>query len=279
MGSRIEGVLSCARYLQGGKCMRATERPGPDGHDERDAGQSDRSSRLLVYAIFLLIITMLSIILYGFLAGMLDPPAPRTRTEAVAAEMEAKTKAQPGNGKAWADYAEALYASGDKSGARDVLTRGRLSVTNKTIIELDNAELHLLLLDGNSAEVLKRSTAYVQTAIDLRAVEAATNKQKGIVVSYDRLDNDSLITLFTLRATAEANLGNFKDAIVDFDNALKLDPQAADLITLKGWAKLRSGRKADAAKDFKQALQFLPGDLSATNGLKATESTETSATK
>ena len=59
--------------------------------------------------------------------------------------------------------------------------------------------------------------------------------------------------------------------------ALQLDDKAADLVTLRGWAKLRAGDKKGAAKDFQNALKFLPGDASATNGLK--ESQSATATK
>jgi tetratricopeptide (TPR) repeat protein len=233
--------------------------------------------RLLTLAVFFTIVCILSLLVYALLAGVFMPPAPRTRAEAVLAEAKAAVGANPGNGKAWANYAEAMYATGDKSGAFAAITQANKQVKDTTILLVNNAELHLLLLDGQNAEVVKRSTKYVQKDIDLRAAVADKNITKGIAVPLDMQDNASTVDLFTLRGTAEGNLKKWKDAATDYGNALKIDPQAADVQILRGWASLYAGDMVAAKADFENALRFLPGDRSATDGLAAIKSGKTPA--
>lgn len=239
----------------------------------------DPVTRGIQYGIAFLIICVLTVVIYGVLTGLVNPPAPRTRPEAVATLMAASIKEHPGNGKAWADYAEALYASGDKAKAFETLAQARKRVKDKTINEVNTAEVHLLLLEGRDKDALARSTKYIQKAIDLRDEEYLANKKKGIVIPYDRQDNVSLINMFTLRATAESNLEDYKAAEVDYTNALKLEPQAADIMVMRGWVRLRGGNKTGAEEDFNNALQFLPNDPEATRGLRAARSAETTKSK
>lgn len=239
----------------------------------------DRLIGLLRFGILFIIVTILSLVLYGLLAGVFMPPAPRTRAEDVLARTAAEVKAKPKDGKAWADYAEALYATGSKDEAREVLKQARKNVKSRSIREVNNAEVHLLILDGKNAEALKLSTEYIQIDFAIRSADASANAQKLISVPLEAYPNGPTITSFILRATAETNLKKYKDAVADYGNALVLDPQAADVQIMRGWARIAAGDKKGAKQDFEQGLRFLPDDPSGRRGLEALKSAETTKSK
>ncbi len=233
----------------------------------RESG--DRVVRLLTHGIWFTIVTILCVLLYALLSGVVNPPAPRTIAESTLYSMSALVKQRPTDGKAWADYVEALYATGDKAGAWAALKEGRKKVEHyRTIRQLNVAEVHLLILDGKNKEAVDKSTTYIQNDIDIRTQENARNFERLIVVPYMQQDNAPTVRMFVLRATAQGNLKQWKDAIVSFDNALKLQPEAADVIVMRGWAKVEASDTAGAKKDFEEGLKYLPNDATALRGLQ-----------
>lgn len=245
----------------------------PEYVEEPLESSPDRVSRILLWASIGVGCLIVAVLAYGLLTGVFFRSMPRTWTESVRAAKESAVKANPGNGRAWADYAEALYAIGDKEGAQKALARARTQVTDKTIREVNNVDLHLLILEGKNSDALARSQLYLQRDATLRTEEYNANLLRGITVPAEAQDNDSTIRLFVLQGTAQNNLKMYKEAIASFSRALALDEQAADIIILRGWARLGAGDKVGAAKDFKYALQFLPDDASAKDGLKQAQAT------
>jgi tetratricopeptide (TPR) repeat protein len=142
-------------------------------------------------------------------------------------------------------------------------------VKDSSILWDNNQELDMLIRDGKNAEALKKSTAYVQKDVDLRAKTQQEYAGRGISVPLEAQDlaNQTTIQLFLLRASAQMNLEKFDDAVVSYNNALKMSPMAADVLALRGWAKLESGDKKGAKKDFEASLKYLPDNESATEGL------------
>ena len=64
------------------------------------------------------------------------------------------------------------------------------------------------------------------------------------------------------------NLDQFSDSIKDFDEAVRLRPDNADVLTNRGWAKYKVGRYKEAVKDFDGALLLKPDNAEAHNGRK-----------
>lgn len=246
----------------------------PEYVEEPLKSSPDRVSRILLWASIGVGCLIVAVLAYALLTGVFFHSTPRTWAESVRAAKESAVKANPGNGQAWADYAEALYAIGDKEGAQAALAQARTKVTDKTIREVNNVDLHFLILEGRNADALARSQWYLQRDTALRTEEYNANLQKGITVPTEAQNNDSTIRLFVLQGTAQSNLKMYKEAIESFNAALALDEQAADIIILRGWARVGAGDKTGAAKDFKYALQFLPDDASAKEGLKQAQSTD-----
>lgn len=238
-----------------------------------DRSGGDPLVRKLILAILFLVVSILSVIIYALATGVVDQPAPRTKAESVLFTNAALVRERPKDGTAWADYAEALYATGDKAGAFSAIKEGRVKAKDSTNIrELNVAEVHLLILEGKNKEAVDKSTAYIQDDIDIRDEQATANFAKLIVVPYMMQDNDATIRMFVLRATAQGNLKQWTDAIQSLDNALQFNPEAADIVILRGYARMNSGDKAGARTDFETALKFLPNDQAATKGLKELES-------
>lgn len=235
----------------------------------------DTIVRVLRYGVFLVLATTLMVVVYALLTYFVTPQAPRTRVEALLAQTAPAVKKNPADGKVWADYVQALYVSGDTDEAYTALKQAYKSTKGRGVLVLYNVELSMLIKDGRNQEALEKSTKYVQEDIYWRVTSADEQAKKKIAVTIDRQDNDTTVELFTLRATAEGNLGQWKEAVVSLDNALKLVPEAADVIMLRGWAKLGAKDKAGAKRDFEKALRYLPNDASAKRGLAAATASTT----
>lgn len=231
------------------------------------ASSADTTNRVLRYAVFFLVISILSVLVFALVAGIFSPPAPRTVTESALTQAENAVAQTPGNGIAWAALASARWNSGDKDGAWKAIEQGRSLVDDGTIIYLNNSELELLILDENNEEAVDKATQYVQDAEAWRSEETSTYSARGITVTEDMLETKQTVQLYVYKASAEGNLERWEDAVATLSNAIALEPKAADVLTLRGWARLKLGDRAEAAADFREALKFLPDDPSATSGL------------
>ncbi len=257
--------------------MAATQSAESTTYEEYVVQQPDTASKVMRYLILFLVVSILCLLVYALVVGLFAPPAPRTLLESSLARAQAAVKKSPGNGKAWAALARALYAGGEESEAWDAIAQARKRVKDRSILYVNNSELDFLLTEGKDKQVLKRADEFLKVEARYQLEEKATNLQKNIRVPDQVSDNTDAARLFVLKAAAQGNLGQWKEAAKTLDQVLQLNDTAADVITLRGWARLRSGNKAGAAVDFKRALLFLPSDPSATNGLKAAQ--ETSKTK
>jgi tetratricopeptide (TPR) repeat protein len=227
------------------------------------------STRLLGFAIVFLVISILSVVLYGLLAGVLNAPAPRTLVEASAAQAEAQLAKTPGSGRAWAALAASRWASGDRAGAYRALEEAASVVTDHSILFVHTAELDFLLAEGRNEEAHEKAVEYVKAEEEYRVKEAAELLSRGIKQTEGYFDYGETVRLYVLKAAIEGNLEKWEDAVKTLDFALKLDDKAADVITLRGWAKLQSGDAEGAAADFRQALKYIPDYASAKEGLDA----------
>jgi tetratricopeptide (TPR) repeat protein len=64
---------------------------------------------------------------------------------------------------------------------------------------------------------------------------------------------------FGMRALAYSLLGMFDKAIVDYDEALKLNPDFALALNNRAWAYYKIGRAAEGVEDVNLALKLSPG--------------------
>ncbi|HET6351279.1 MAG TPA: tetratricopeptide repeat protein [Coriobacteriia bacterium] len=225
----------------------------------------------LRWAILIVVISIIALAAFAAISGVFTPAAPRTQAESVLLRAKAAVKVSPGSGQAWAQLARAQYLTGDKGRAYDSIAQARKRVKDETILWVNNQEVDMLIRDGKNAEALKKTDTYIQKDVDLRIVADAANKAKGISPPLETQDqrNQTTIQLFLMRATAEMNLKKYKDAVVSYTNALKMTPNAADVLTYRGLAQLKAGDKKGAKADFEQALTYMPDYTPAQAGLKA----------
>lgn len=236
----------------------------------------DRVVVVLRWAIIFVVVCIVSLALYAVMAGALDPPAPRTQAELVLARSEAAVQANKKNGQAWAQLARAQYLTGKKDEAYATIALARKSVkaNERPMLWVNNQELDMLIRDGKNEQAAKRAVVYVKTDAEIRVRERADQLAKGIDQDLQAQDaaNQTSITLFMLKATAESNLKKYNDAVKSYDNALLMNPALSDVLTLRGWAKMNAGDKTGAKKDFESALKYMPDLESAKAGLKAIDS-------
>ena len=246
--------------------MSAQEQPAV--YEEYAVDGSDRLSTVLKYGIAFVVVTILCVLVYALIVGVFSPPAPRTVVESSLLQAEAAVKKNAGNGQAWAALAGAQWASGNESEAWATLEQGRKKVKDGSIVVVNVMALRFLEAEGKNDELLKKSDEYIKAAALNRVKQLEEAAAKGIKTPAELNDNTNEIELLVLKATAQGNLGKWKDSVKSLNYAIELDPLGADLLTLRGWAKLRSGDKAGAKKDFQQALKYMPDNTSASQGLK-----------
>jgi tetratricopeptide (TPR) repeat protein len=244
-----------------------------DHHNHTDVTEyaveePDRLVTAMKLGIAFTVICILCVVLYAVLVGAVAPSAPRTLAENSLLQAKAAVKKWPGSGKAWGALAGARYASGDTKGAWQAIKEGQARVKDQTILWVNSRELDMLILENKNSLAASRAAEAIKVEAKFRVQELAENAKKGISEpQQNNPDQTESIRLFVLKATAEGNLGQWKEATKTLTQALEFDSMAADIIRMRGWAELRAGDKAAAKKDFQRTLVFLRDDPSAKQGL------------
>lgn len=245
----------------------------PDWSDQVNGSEyvvdePDRVVTIMKWGIAFVVVCILCLAIYAVLVGAVSPAAPRTLAETSLLQAQAATKRWPGSGKAWAALAGARYTTGDTKGAWQAIREGQTRVKDQTVLWVNTKELDFLIYEKKDSLATSRAADAVKTETKFRFTEITENASKGIYEpQQNNSDQSESVRLFVLKATAEGNLGRWKDAIKTLTTALELDTRAADVMTMRGLAELKVGDKTAAKKDFKQALLYMPDDPAATRGL------------
>jgi tetratricopeptide (TPR) repeat protein len=246
--------------------------------------RGDRFSTWMKIGIAAGVVLTLTVLIFGLLADIINPAAPRTATEFALKRYETQLKADPKNGETWGAYIKVLYGIGKKREAYNAVADARKVVKDAGLVYVNNAELDIMINDGRNAEASKLADKYIGFDNDMRAAIEKKNAAGGITVPIEKmqLQNQTSIELAIYKAKAAGNLKQWGQAIDILGFALKADPTAADVMTLRGWAYLNRNQKDDLAqakRHFTAAIQFLPDYASALEGLQKVESLEASKTK
>ncbi|MEI0668873.1 tetratricopeptide repeat protein [Brachyspira pulli] len=70
------------------------------------------------------------------------------------------------------------------------------------------------------------------------------------------------------RGNAKYNLGEYKEAIKDYDKSIELNPSDSDVYNNRGFAKEKLGQYQEALQDFKKALELDPNNNTAKGNIK-----------
>lgn len=237
----------------------------------------DRRIRLLIPAVLVVVVLILTVLVYGLVAGVINPAAPRTAEEFALNRAETMIASSPGNAQYWADYIEILSSRrryGDATGA--VADARKAIGADETILLINNAELILLMEQGKFDEVFAKSDAFLKQDDDFVKKRADEYATKGVTADPhgDATRKGVTIETLNLRASAAVRLEKYDDAIKALDYALTLSPTAADVSIFRGNVYALKGDAASlqkAKEDYEYALQFLPNDENALAGLEDVE--------
>lgn len=229
----------------------------------------DRVVQILKVVIFSVIILTLTGALYFLLAGVINPPAPRTALEAQLVVVKEAVRLSPQSGEAWADYIRTL--AGMKM-YRDANRQAELA--HKSVTRGDQ----VVLVDIATVDLYLAQERY-QDAYDLIGKVEKEEKverekvfksmaSKGVKVDPLLVAPEIAIDIRLAKARAAAKLKKWDEAIKALNEALKYDPQAADMLYLRGEAKLAKGDTAGAKKDFTAALRLSPDYVPAQKALE-----------
>jgi tetratricopeptide (TPR) repeat protein len=252
--------------------------PLKDDHGESLVGTPDpdneRRIRLVLIGIAACVVLMLTVVLYGLLSGVINPPAPRTASEYALARAKEMMVKEPKNGQYWGDYIDLLVARGSLSEAQQAVAQARKAVgADDTGLIVNNSELRLLIARKQYQKAFDLSTKYMKADEDQRNKRNSELAARGIKApdSLNAARQDLTVELMSLRAIAAVEIKNYDDGIRALTIALRADPEAADVAAFRGKVLMLKGDKQSlefAKSDFERALKFIPDYQPALDALK-----------
>ncbi len=114
--------------------------------------------------------------------------------------------------------------------------------------------------------VAKANPEYADSYCSRGNAKYASGDYKGAIIDFDKaleLNPDAII--YSNRGSAKGKLGDKTGAIMDFDKSLELNPENADTYYNRGAVKDESGDKAGAIIDFDKSLELNPKNATAYN--------------
>ena len=119
----------------------------------------------------------------------------------------------------------------------------------------------------NREEVDDANSRAVRALVEQGIAKAELGQYQEAIADYDAalgLDPDH-VEAWINRSLAQIRLGRYAEAIADYDAALGLDPDNAWALNYRGWAKAQLGRYAEAVADYDAALHLDPDNAWALN--------------
>lgn len=239
--------------------------------------RSDKSMLVVTAAILVVVVLILIVVFYGLVAGVINPPAPRTAQEFALVRAQAMVKSTPQNGQYWSDYIDVLVAQEEFAEAAKIVSSARKAVgENDSIFIVDNAELRLLIAQEQHKKALDSADKYLEQEAKSLEKMMSDYRARGITVP-DTIDQQrTAVTVDTLgyKAIAAIGLKKYDVALDALTTALEASPLAADVAAFRGQVYIMKGDKESLEKartDFTYALQFIPDYPVALEGLAEVE--------
>ena len=230
----------------------------------------DRSTRWLLWAVVSALLMLGALGAYAWLSGAFDTAVPRTAQERTLAATAASILTHPTEGSAYAIRAETLFGLGRKTEAFQVLDQGEKAVAgqNPALLYILRTKTALLNAEGKYAEAEKVGLRAMTASDDYLGKQGLELAQKKVTGINGNLQTQVSVDTAVQLAATYMGLKKYNKALEMYDYALRLEPLSGDILTLRGFAHLVAGDKVKAKADFQQTLKYLPGDPSATRGLK-----------
>lgn len=244
----------------------AAESQEPVADEPGVAPADDRVVRGLAWAAYGIVIVIVTLTVWVYVAGIAVPQVPRTALERELFMLEKVTAERPGSARAWADYAYALIVAERYAAAERVLDEATENVGDQSP-ELLIQRGRLAAAQGDADTAVDFWQRTIDAVDTFRADELKRLAEKGIVPDKRSVKGDVKAAAARLAGDAKAKAGEPQDAIDYYTISLTEEGGDADVYVARGQQHLKLGETVKARSDFKRALVLVPGMQSAKDGL------------
>ena len=223
--------------------------------------------RALAITSGLIMILFLATVVGVLTSGLLAPTGPRTLAEKELATARNAVSAGTAEPRLWGKYVATLVDAGQFGRARSVLSEARKNLDDEGTGEFDLAEARIQLGEEKyeaAIEAGQRAMEQVSAAYDEVVSKGGLSGSRAQIRGLH--ENYYFATLLVAEANEE--LGNWDEAIANYDIYIGKFRGAADILIDRGNAKFETGDKAGAEKDFRDALRFVPDSREARAALE-----------
>lgn len=227
----------------------------------------DSVNRTLGYVIIGLVVVGLTGVLYVLLAGIVNPPSPRTLTETELVIAEAGVRTSPQSGDAWSDYVGTLTRLERYREAESQLEKGRKQLKGQNLLKINLAGVDLYGKMADNEKSLKLAEQCVEDYKKLEAEQIKTEAAKGITVAREQVAPKVATKVYFTAARAAARSEKWKVATTYLTEALFYDPLGSDILVARGDMYAKMGESDKARADFEKALEYIPDYAPAKQGL------------
>ena len=228
---------------------------------------ADPVVRRMAFVAIGLVVLVLATVVGALLTGVFAPSGPRTLAEkelTTGAEAIRQGSTDPA---VWGTYIAALVNAGQYSRAGNVIEDARASIDDSGTAEIPIGEARLRTAQGDYEQAIESADEAMEVLdADLEARLAAGGliRQRAEISGH----HENYYVAVLLKAYAFVALGEWEQAIENFDVYIERNPGAADILVDRGNAKVEIDDVAGAEADFRQALRFIPGSEEALAGLE-----------
>ncbi|MBE0476884.1 MAG: tetratricopeptide repeat protein [Coriobacteriia bacterium] len=221
--------------------------------------------KLLSVVAAVVIVLFLSTVVAALYLGILGSDTPRTRMERDLNAYEFQTSAGTRDPEVWRAYIGALVDSGQLQKAQQAVDRGMKVIDDRPGADMMFAQAQVHFSSKKYEKAVETATEGMAA---LTAYHEAQLKVDGSPEQKGQQISQNYWGMLYLRALSYVELGEFGEAIADFDEYLDERGGASDVYVLRGDAKVEVGDEAGAEEDYRTALNFIQDNKGALDGLE-----------
>lgn len=205
-------------------------------------------------------------ILGAIVFRLVGSSAPRTAVERQLLELEASTKGGDKSPETWARYIDTLVVAGRFSEAKRTIENGKKVVDQSEGAEVTLAEARMYLQQKDYKKAIAAADAAAAIIDKKYQVESKSTKRPNKAMAFGI--NANFWEARLVRAQAYEQLGDHASALKDYDEFLKNNETASDVLVMRANVKLKLNDPKGAEADFKTALSYEPANQEALDGIK-----------
>jgi tetratricopeptide (TPR) repeat protein len=220
----------------------------------------------MAYVAFAMVTLYIAGVLGAIVFGLVGSSTPRTAVERQLQELESTTRGGDKSPETWARYIDTLVYAGRITEAKRAIANAKKVVDQSDGAEITLAEARMYFAQKDYKKAIATADAAAAIIDKKYQVQSKSTKLPNKAVSFGI--NPNFWEARLLRANAYEALGDDANALKDYNDFLKNDATASDVLILRAKLKLRMNDPKGAAADFKAALVYDPTNQEALDGLK-----------